>query len=266
MGVNLLAEQKISTHSHTESLAAWFSSPLGAELLDVELRHFDQEVADVFGFNAFQLGLPGYDFLRANRMQYQSVIALNSPADLRADVCALPVQTGVADLVLMPHTLEFSANPHQVLREVSRILMAEGHVIISGFNPWSLWGVRRLGSRSGAFPWCGQFINLARLKDWMALLGFEVSSGRMCCYQPPIAADKWRRRFAFMEKAGDRWWPFAGGVYYLHAIKRVAGMRIITPKWATAAQRKKALAAAPQRHTHPDDSLAAREDSAAGQG
>jgi SAM-dependent methyltransferase len=255
----------MSTHSLGDSLSAWFAGSLGRELLEAEQRHFDHEVTDVFGFNAFQIGLPEYDFLRANRMQFRTIIAPEGPASLKADVCALPVQTGIADLVLMPHTLEFSANPHQVLREISRILRAEGHLLISGFNPWSLWGVRRMGDRSARFPWCGQFINLGRLKDWMALLGFEVAAGSMCCYAPPIASEKWRRRFAFMEKAGDRWWPFAGGVYYLHAIKRVAGMRIITPQWTASARRKKALAAIPQRHAHPDDSMAARDNGAAGQ-
>lgn len=246
------------------TLSKWFATPLGHYLLETEQRCFDQEVADVFGFNALQLGLPECDFLRANRMPLRGITAIDGPVTFASDLRALPVQSGVADLVILPHSLEFSANPHQVLREVSRILMPEGHVVISGFNPWSLWGLRRVGARNGAYPWCGQFINLPRLKDWMALLGFEVASGRMACYVPPLAADKWRRRFGFMEKAGDRWWPFAGGVYFLHGIKRVHGTRLITPKWKTAPERRKALAAVPHKHSHPDDALAARDNGMAG--
>jgi len=170
------------------------------------------------------------------------------------------VHTGVVDLVVLPHVLEFSSNPHQVLREVSRILMPEGHLVVSGFNPWSLWGARRIGASNGAYPWCGQFINLPRLKDWMALLGFEVSGGRMGCYAPPVSSEKWRQRFTFMEQAGDRWWPFAGGVYFLHAIKRVHGMRVITPKWRVRAEKRKALAPMPHKHSHPDDTLAAKQN------
>ncbi|HWQ39079.1 MAG TPA: methyltransferase domain-containing protein [Burkholderiales bacterium] len=254
----------MSTTSAQGSLSQWLATPLGAHILQVEQSYFDQELADVFGFHALQLGLPEHDFLRANRMPFRARTAVTGPSAFLSDPCALPVQTGVIDLVVVPHVLEFSSNPHQVLREVARILMPEGHVVVSGFNPWSLWGVRRLAARDAAFPWCGQFINLPRLKDWMALLGFEVAAGRMACYVPPLASEKWRQRFGFMEKAGDRWWPFAGGVYFLHAIKRVHGMRLITPKWKAAGEKRKALAPIPHRHSHPDDARAARHNGVAG--
>lgn len=254
----------MSTTPARGSLSQWLATPLGEHILQLEQSYFDQELADVFGFHALQLGLPEHDFLRANRMPFRARTAALGPAAFLSEPCALPVQTGVIDLVVLPHVLEFSSNPHQVLREVARVLMPEGHVVVSGFNPWSLWGVRRLAARDGAFPWCGQFINLPRLKDWMALLGFEVAGGRMACYVPPFASNKWRARFGFMERAGDRWWPFAGGVYFLHAIKRVHGMRLITPKWKVAGEKRKALAPIPHRHSHPDDALAAKQNGAAG--
>ena len=246
-------------------LSEWFSTPLGARLLEKELRYFDQELADVFGFNAIQIGLPEYPYLRTNRMPFRCVTGSEGPVGLRADPCALPLHTASIDLVVLPHTLEFSGNPHQVLREVSRILMPEGHMVLSGFNPWSLWGVRRVATRSdGIYPWCGQFINLPRIKDWMALLGFELAGGRMCSYAPPLVSEKWTRRLRFMEAAGNRWWPFAGGVYYLHAIKRVPGMRLITPQWRPAHAKNKALATAPNKTNGRDDAMAARTRHEAG--
>ena len=239
-------------------LAEWLATPLGEHLLGAEQKYFDHELADLFGFNAIQLGLPHYDFLRANRMPFRFVAGPEGPVALKSDLEALPIQSATADLVVMPHCLEFSSNPHQILREASRILMPEGHVVLSGFNPWSLWGVRRIAvRRNGGPPWSGQFINLPRLKDWMALLGFELTAGRMCCYVPPFTREKWLRRFGFMDSAGDRWWPFAGGIYFLHGIKRVQGMRIITPKWRVAQGQKKALAPLPHK-TSPDDAMAAR--------
>ena len=121
--------------------------------------------------------------------------------------------------------------------------MPEGHVIVAGFNPWSPWGARQAFDRSrDAFPWRGQFINLPRLKDWMALLGIEIAAGRMCCYIPPVMSERWIDRFSFLEAAGDRWWPFAGGVYFLHGIKRVQGMRVITPQWKNSLAKSKSLA------------------------
>src|SRR3989338_2690214 len=113
----------------------------------------------------------------------------------------------------------------------SRVLMPEGSLIISGFNPRSLWGMRRaLGCKQG-YPWNGHFIALPRLKDWLALLGFDVAGGGFAAYAPPFRQTKWLERHAFMEAAGDRWWAVRGGVYFLHAIKRVHGMRLIKPQW-----------------------------------
>jgi hypothetical protein len=93
----------------------------------------------------------------------------------------------------------------------------------------------------------------------MALLGIEIAAGRMCCYIPPVVSDRWIERVAFMEAAGDRWWPFAGGVYFLHGVKRVQGMRVIMPQWKTArASKSKALATIPQRVQDGEEQLAAR--------
>jgi SAM-dependent methyltransferase len=143
----------------------------------------------------------------------------------------LPFESGSLDLVVMPHVLEFNDNPHQILREAERVLRPEGTIIISGFNPRSLWGVRRaLGSQMG-YPWRGNFITLPRLKDWLALLGFEVARGGFACYAPPLTNQGWLNRMRLIEPSGNRWWAVCGGVYFVQAIKRVPGMRLIKPQW-----------------------------------
>jgi len=256
----------MSNGALNSDLQSWLETPLGAYVLAFEQQYFDQEVADVFGFNAFQLGLSAQDFLRANRMPLHCRLSHSAEpgagehgARIRGDFHALPILGSSADLVLLPHVLEFSDNPHQVLREVARILMPEGHVIVSGFNPWSMWGARQAFERSSdAFPWRGQFINLPRLKDWMALLGLEITGGRMCCYIPPVEQQAWIGRLSFLEALGDRWWPFAGGVYFLHAVKRVQGMRVITPQWKRGLVKSKQLAPVPHRVQNSKDRLVAR--------
>jgi len=132
---------------------------------------------------------------------------------------------------VLPHMLEFAEHPHLLLREVERVLMPEGNLIISGFNPRSLWGLHRALGRKQGYPWCGHFIALHRLKDWLALLGFEVVGGRFAVYAPPFHQPGLLERSAFMEAVGDRWWAVSGGVYFLHAVKRVPGMRLIMPQW-----------------------------------
>lgn len=217
--------------STTTALNEWFATPQGQYLLACEQAFFDRAVADIFGFNALQLGLPELEFLRTSRIPLHVIGGHEAGAQVRLDMDELPFECGSLDLVLLPHVLEFNAHPHQILREVERVLMPEGHLIISGFNPRSLWGIRRaIGSKMG-YPWCGNFIALTRLKDWLALLGFEVAAGRFACYAPPLTNPGLLSRFQFMEPAGDRWWAVWGGAYFLHAIKRVPGMRPIKPKW-----------------------------------
>jgi SAM-dependent methyltransferase len=156
------------------------------------------------------------------------------PVSIVLDYAELPFASQSLDLVILPHVLEFAAEPHQVLREVERVLIPEGQVIVCGFNPASLWGARQAGGRLGGahfLPQDGEFISLPRMKDWLKLLNMEVNRGHFGCYAPPCNTETWLGRYAFMEKAGQRWWPYFGAVYMVQAIKRVKGMRLIGPAW-----------------------------------
>ncbi|MDH3413430.1 MAG: class I SAM-dependent methyltransferase [Gammaproteobacteria bacterium] len=248
----------MSEHEYPRGNAEWLRGSLGHYLLAREYAYYDNAVTDVFGYNAFQLGLSEIDFLRASRIVLRCRVDANGTAGLRADFRDLPIASNSVDLILLPHVLEFSANPHQILREVVRVLVPEGQVVISCFNPWSLWGVRRLFTRNGRYPWNGRFLNLPRLKDWLTLLGLEITAGQMSCYAPPFINQKWLERFAFMEAAGDRWWPIAGGIYFLQAIKRVRGVRIITPARSERAAPRKKLVAVPKKVRQPEDAVVAR--------
>ena len=212
-------------------------------MLAWERAQVDSAVEDIFGFNAVQIGHAGIDFLRMNRMPFRFRVGLDAGHDVCADPRQLPLASQSMDLVCLPHVLEFSQDPHQILREAERVLMPEGQIVIAGFNPVSLWGLkRRLSGKLDEYPWCGDFIGLLRLRDWLKLLGFELNGGRFGCYAPPFSQAMWLRRFAFMEKAGDRWWPICGGIYVVRAVKRVRGMRFVAPQWKNGRVRAKALA------------------------
>ena len=236
----------------SSGLADWFRTPLGAHVLGWELAQFDLATEDVFGYRAVQMGLHGIDFLRANRIPYRFTLALEQGAAVAADPMQLPLAGQSVDLVVLPHALELTADPHVVLREAERVLMPEGQLVISGFNPLSLWRLRQaFAGRRPPPPWNERFVSLLRLKDWLHLLGFELNGGRFGCYAPPVRSEKWLARFAFMEAAGARWWPIMGGAYVVRAVKRVHGMRVITPAWRKERARRRALAAIPQRNGHP---------------
>lgn len=237
-----------------DGFAAWLETPQGRYVQDWEQLKLDLLVADIFGFNAVQIGFPQLDYLRANRMPFR-FRCCGEGAEVRNDPHHLPFATNSIDLVVLPHILEFDPHPHQILREVDRVLVPEGHVIVVGFNPFSLWGARRaLAGRAGRPPWQGRYLSVPRLRDWFALLGFETRGGAFGRYAPPAEQEKWLQRWRFMESAGDRWWPVMGGVYVVQAIKRQHGMRLVMPKWRDRMARAKALALVPRNPlTHKTD-------------
>ncbi len=212
----------------TRTLSDWFATPQGKYVSSREQAFFDSAVSDIFGFNALQLGLPQHDLLRGSRIPLHIKAGKEAGVQLWLETEELPFETGSIDLVLLPHILEYSAHPHQILREVERVLRPEGSVIISGFNPFSLWGLRRALGNKKEYPWCGNFISVIRIKDWLALLGFEVVVGCFSCYAPPFTL---LQRSQCIEPPRDRWWAVVGGVYFLQAKKRVPGMRLIKPNW-----------------------------------
>lgn len=235
-----------------QELSAWFETPLGRYLLAWERDRFDQAVVDVFGFNALQLGLPELEALWANRMPHRWLAlpesghgaAAGQRVALVTHAAALPFPANSLDLVLLPHTLELSADPYAVLREVERVLVPEGRVVVSGLNPFSLWNLSMQRSRWCAtlglqeadsshlfLPEAGELIGHWRLRDWLRLLNFEVDSTRFGCYRPAVRSQKWLERMAWMDRLGPRSWPIFGAVYFMVAIKRVRGMHMLGPAW-----------------------------------
>lgn len=228
------------------TLADWFATPTGSYLLAREQAYFDRTVSDIFGYYALQIGLPDFDFLVQNRIPTRWTLDYDPPAKVIADPHYLPFPENSLDLVVLPHALEFTDDPHLMLREAYRVTRPEGQVVIAGFNPFSLFGAKRYFGRQQTPPWNGNFIALYRVKDWLTLLGFDVVGGRLDAYVPPFTSERWLQRFGFFEKAGDRWWPIAGGAYFLRATKRVAGMRVIMPA-RERRERRKAFAPATRR-------------------
>ncbi|MEJ8821484.1 methyltransferase domain-containing protein [Variovorax humicola] len=236
-------------------LQDWFQTPPGRYLLAWEQLQFDQAVADMFGYHALQLGLPAIDALRANRMRHRWLALPQVPqqgeassAALFTDFTALPFSANSLDLVLLPHALELSEDPHATLREVERVLVPEGRVVICGLNPHSLWGMRqrrahlwrRLGFGELFLPEAGEFIAYRRMRDWLRLLSFEVESGRFGAYRPAVRSEAWLERFRWFDAAGERWWPIFGAVYFLVAVKRVRGLRLLSADWRRAGARASA--------------------------
>ena len=261
------AKPKLTKQAPWTSWDEWLSSAPGQYVLNWEQAQFDHIVSDIFGYHALQIGLPQLQGLKENRMPLQMILRAphDRPIDHQPETWhtisgipeELPFASQSVDLVLLPHVLEFAEDPHAVLREVNRILMPEGRVVISGFNPASLWGLRQYCSHLIGQPYLpreGKFIDLLRIKDWLKLLDFSVDRGRFGCYRLPLRSASGMTKMGFLEKAGDRWWPVLGSVFMVSAIKRVSTLTLVGRVEVSTPKKAPQLSTATNLSSHPSNS------------
>lgn len=221
------------------SLHDWYQTPLGQQLMAEEKAQLEAVLPTLFGYHLIQLGrFYAESMLEASRVSHCCVMDTENSdtKDINFSFSgqphALPLASDSVDVVVLPHTLEFSEQPHAVLREVERVLVPEGHVVMMLFNPWSLWMLQRLfwGWRKQP-PWCGRFIGSPRTRDWLELLGFDVTYCKRYFFRPPLQQRGIMKRLQWLEGLGRRLWPIFGGSYVLVAKKRVETLTPIRPRW-----------------------------------
>ena len=214
----------------TQQQDIWLQTSLGQRLLLQEQQIYDLAVTDVFGFHAVQVGLPQVNCLKDSRIPHV-IFAGNNKGNLLCESSYLPFAENSIDLLCLPHALEFSDNPHQTLREASRVLVPEGYLVLTAFNPFSAWGIRKFFTKNDQYPYCGQFFSVPRIKDWLALLGLELVEVKFFGYELPIKSEKWWQRFSFIGTFGEKWWSRMGGKYVIVAKKRVVNVNLLKPNW-----------------------------------
>ena len=215
---------------------AWWQSKTGAYLQKQERAALDQALPTIFGYYLVQAGcwwsLGGV--LESSPIRTRVVVgAAGTPsATVVGDPLYLPFQSDAVDAVLLPHTLERVSEPEQVLREAERVLRGEGHLIVLGFHPWSAWGMRRY---LGPAPvWSGRFLRLARLSEWLTVLGFETVSVRHLLFRPPWQQRSLLVRSAFLDRLA---WRLLAGAYVIVARKRVFSMTPLMARQRARPQR-----------------------------
>jgi SAM-dependent methyltransferase len=202
----------------------WLATPLGRRCLANEQRLMRRALERVFGEQLLQIGTWGAPntFLRYARTQRRALIDWRSgqPCDLVSDPEQLAIASDSVDAVLLPHTLERTASPHALLREVDRVLRADGHLIVLSFAPGGFWGLRHLLAARGYPSGRERMVREGRLRDWLDLLSFDVESTQRYCHTLPFERFK-QLRILPREEWAQRWLPMLAGGYLLRAQKRV---------------------------------------------
>ena len=222
--------KRLNSATFVPALQNWYASAAGQILSNEVQNKLEQVLPALFGYYALQIGAMNdqIDLLSSSKIGHKIYMMEDrNCGSVTASSVALPFPADTLDLVVLPHTLDFSTDPHQVLREVHRVLISEGHIIIIAFNPLSMMGLSKLAFlRSKKVPWMGHFYSARRLKDWLKLLDFSVLNIDFVGLQPPLQNSRMQQRMQLLNKIGGvglgryRLGRF-GGVQIFVAQKRV---------------------------------------------
>ncbi len=216
----------VAIRESVSDMTAWFETPLGQSLLAEEQEAINDGLQCVFGYHLLQLGISGrVDLTTESRISHRFILhpQLEENPRLSAliDFNHLPLPAESIDAVVLHHTLDYSQSPHHLLREAARVIIPRGHLIILGFNPWSLWGAyARMAQLVTARPrWRFQYLRLGRLLDWLALVDMEPIAFYKGYFRPPFPQEKAIKHLHWMERWGKRLRLPWGGFYMIVARK-----------------------------------------------
>lgn len=211
---------------------------LGSKLLSAENELLTNLLSRHFGKHALLIGVPHQEsLLKTTPIPYQSLLSplvskKITTHYIEGDCHELPILTGTIDLVILPHTLEFIDHPRQLLVEACRIIKPEGLIVISGFNSYSLWGLKRfLNKDKKTIPWSVSALQAYKVKNWLKLADFELEKETTIMFRPPVNHISTYDKLHFLETIGSKILPMSGGVYLLLARAKEIPLTPIRLKW-----------------------------------
>lgn len=225
-------------YQHQAPPLSWQDIAHGQQIKDKIDQHLLPWWPRLFGYHMLKVGnLSCALNTSACQIKHQVGVAESAiSAGVLADIDELPFSQHSVDVALLSHCLEFCPDPHHLIREADRVLIPDGHLVISGFNPISFCGVAKLlHFNSQKFPWSGRFFSVARIKDWLHLLGFEVIGEQRMLYSSLMRHNSFSR-FGFWQSFCERYLTRLGSIYVLVARKRELPLTPIKPKWRTKPQ------------------------------
>jgi len=217
---------------------AWYTEGAGQVIAQAEKAELDEILPTLYGYHLVQVGEPGLaSFVNSSLISHRVLIHPAGPSVwpcsyIKGALASLPILSNSVDVVVLAHTLEEVPDPHQLLREAHRVLIPEGHLVITGFNPISFWGAwHYFKQKLGKIPRQGKMLSLNRVCDWLKLLDFQIVGGSRFGYMLPFKQYHSQAKQQWFEQKGRKYLPFLGGAYSVVGVKRVVSLTPIKPKW-----------------------------------
>jgi SAM-dependent methyltransferase len=199
----------------------WSQLPHGECLLKQTQQNIDHAITRCFGYHLLKLGQLSSQLNTSKSPINHQINCAPSGKDigLFADLHLLPIQDSSVDLCILAHELDFSSDPHQLLRELDRVLTLDGTIIISGYNPVSLFGLRSLLKPKD--PHTARLFFPNRVIDWLHLLGFEVQQKQHFDF---LSCHLGNTFLNVVESIGQRFFPYFCSTYFIVAKKQSTPM------------------------------------------
>lgn len=217
------SSELLSLPDKVPDIRRWFLSEAGQALLASEQALIDTQLETLFGYYCLQLScLP--DVCLHQQSKVRRKFSFHPLVDEQAlhqisasaNFTQLPVAADSIDVAVVHHVLEYSHDPHAVLRELNRVILPSGHLVIIGFSPFSSYGLRAVACRKkNDAMWQFKALQKSRLHEWLSLLGFSIVHSKVEGYKFAAASDLFHK------------YQLPGGAFYIVVAQKQAST--ITP-------------------------------------
>lgn len=205
-------------------LEHWFHSEAGARLLQQEQQLIQEQLATLFGYHLMQMSTcRDVCLYQDSKIRHRFALGPLSGGNI-GSLCdeQLPLEQESIDVAILHHVMEYSQQPHLLLREISRVVVPSGHVLIVGFNPFSPMGLLSLRDRIRRQGiWQNQLFGIRRLADWLTFMEFTVQSVQYGHYRLPTDGVLGGQH-PWLEQRLQRWQLPLGSFYVMLARKDVS--------------------------------------------
>ena len=227
----------VKTYRTLQHWDHWLARFPGTYVLEAEHRLLSRIYSEQYGKHAILIGVPQqHVLLKSSMISHHVIISplINTQKlvqTIESDFYDLPILPGSIDLVILPHTLDFVDNPHRLLLEACKMVKPEGDIVILGFNPFSLWGLKKYFSKNKNCPWNGNFIAVSKIIEWLKLADFQIIEENRLIFRPPFSREKFFHKLKFLEWLGRKCFTPFGGIYTLTAKAKVIPLTPIKLLW-----------------------------------
>lgn len=218
-----------------QAISFWHDLPNGEAIKAMEQEVITERLSMCFGNHLLKVGCLATAIntdksLINHQINVANNVAIESKVGVVGEIDDLPFQSQSIDAALLNHVLEFSADPHQTLREVHRVLIPNGNLVLTLFNPLSFLLLGKIWPfKSKKSFWRCRLFTIARIKDWLHLLGFEVTDVKYLCYSSLLGAKKGEVENRFVRKF-SKLVPKLGSICIITVKKREWPLTPIRPR------------------------------------